>query len=253
MDNLSRIGIGERAPWGDFPPVIRAGGLGSLKDEPEYKAAKSGDQSAALDLVDRLLPTDTIRQIRTIIGNNNPLLLPVLAMEDTGNNKIPLAMAMTLAERLGLDTEQGLVQRERVGRTGAGADHRLAFNPTFVGNVKMRQAYLLIDDTLTMGGTLASLRGYVENRGGIVIAASVMSAHPGAVDIAVKPEMLHAIERKHGPAMNIYWMEEFGYGIDKLTQGEAGHIKAGATVDAIRNRIAAARDEGLRQMDARGA
>ena len=80
MDNLSRIGIGERAPWGDFPPVIRAGGLGSLKDEPEYKAAKSGDQSAALDLVDRLLPTDTIRQIRTIIGNNNPLLLPVLAV-----------------------------------------------------------------------------------------------------------------------------------------------------------------------------
>ena len=248
---MSRLGMGERAPWGSFPKVIRNGDLGALKDEREYQAAKSGDHEAALNLVDRLLAAETVSQIKAVIGDDRPLLLPVLAVEDAGNNKIPLAMAEVLADRLGLDVELGIVQREKVGRTGAGSDHRLAFNPTFAGDVKSGQNYLLLDDTLTMGGTVASLRGYVENRGGKVVAASVMTAHPGAVDLAVKPPILAAIEKKHGPAMDTYWKEAFGYGIDKLTQGEAGHLKAAASVDAIRTRIAAARHEGVERLDAR--
>jgi len=180
---VSTLGMGERAPWGSFPKVIRNGDLGALKDEREYQAAKSGDHEAALNLVDRLLTQKTVSQIKAVIGEDRPVLLPVLAVENAGNNKIPLAMAEVLADRLGLDVELGIVQREKVGRTGAGSDHRLAFNPTFAGDVQPGQKYLLLDDTLTMGGTVASLRGYVENRGGKVVAASVMTAHPGAVDL----------------------------------------------------------------------
>jgi hypothetical protein len=100
-----------------------------------------------------------------------------------------------------------------------------------------------------MGGTLASLRGYIENRGGHVLAGAVMNAHPGALDLAVKPNMLAAISTKHGPEMNNFWKEYFGYGIEQLTQGEAGHLKAAPSVDAIRNRIVAARNEGRRRLD----
>ena len=165
-------------------------------------------------------------------------------------NKIPLAMAEVLADRLGLDVDLGIVQRDKVGRTGAGSDHRLAFNPSFEGDVKAGQDYLVVDDTLTMGGTIASLRGYVENHGGKVVAAAVMTAHEGAVDLAVKPKMLAGIAEKHGPMMNEFWQETFGYGIDKLTQGEAGHLRAAPTVDAIRDRITAARHEGIERLDA---
>lgn len=247
---MSRLGIGERAPWGDFAPVIRNGDLGALQDEPEYQAAKAGDKQAALDLVDRLLTDDTVQRIKDQIGERKPLVLPVLAVEAAGNNKIPLAMAEVLAGRLGLDVELGTVQREKVGRTGAGSDHRLAFNPSFEGDVKAGQNYLVVDDTLTMGGTIASLRGYVENHGGKVVAASVMTAHEGAVDLAVTPKMLAGIAEKHGPMMNEFWQETFGYGIDKLTQGEAGHLRAAPTVDAIRDRITAARHEGIERLDA---
>ena len=111
---MSRLGIGERAPWGDFAPVIRNGDLGALQDEPEYQAAKAGDKQAALDLVDRLLTDDTVQRIM----------------------------------------------------------------------------------------------------------------------------------------MNEFWQETFGYGIDKLTQGEAGHLRAAPTVDAIRDRITAARHEGIERLDA---
>ena len=247
---MNKTGMGERAPWGDFPKVIRNGDLGALQDEPEYQAAKSGDKQAALLLVNRLLTDDTVQQIKKKLGVRKPLVLPVLAVEAAGNNKIPLAMGEVLADRLGLDVALNIGQREKVGRTGTGSDHRLAFNPSFKGNVKVEQEYLIVDDTLTMGGTIASLRGYIENRGGKVIAASVMTAHEGAIDLAVKRKMLEAIDRKHGPAMNQFWQETFGYGIEKLTQGEAGHLRAAATVDAIRVRITNARHAGIERLDA---
>lgn len=247
---MSKLGIGERTPWYDFPQVIRNGDLGALKNEPEYQAAKSGDMSAAIELVDRLLTDDTVGKIREQIGDGKPLVLPVLAVEAAGNNKIPLAMAEALADRLDLDVELGIIQSDKVGRTDSGADHRLAFNPTFEGDVKQGQKYLVVDDTLTMGGTVASLRGYVENRGGKVVAASVMTAHEGALNLPVKSSMLAAIENKHGPSINNFWQETFGYGTDKLTQGEAGHLKSAKTVDAIRERITAARHEGIERLGA---
>ena len=250
---MSKFGVGERAPWGDFPRVIRNDDLGALQDEPEYQAAKAGDKQAALDLVDRLLTDDTAQRIKDQTGDRKPLVLPVLAVEAAGNNKIPLAMAEVLADRLGLGIELGIVQREKVGRTGAGSDHRLAFNPSFKGDVKAGHDYLVVDDTLTMGGTIASLRGYVENHGGKVVAASVMTAHEGALDLAVKPKMLAGIAEKHGPVMNAFWQETFGYGIDKLTQGEAGHLRRAASVDEIRDRLAKARHEGIKRLDAAGA
>ncbi|WP_216360464.1 phosphoribosyltransferase [Vibrio mediterranei] len=243
---MSKLGIGERAPWHNFPKVVRNGDLGSLKNEPEYEAAKSGDILAAIVLVDRLITEPFVDGVREIIGSHRPLILPVLAVEAAGNNKIPLAMAEVLSDRIGLDIELGIVQNEKVGRTGAGADHRLAFNPTFDGIVRQGEYYLIIDDTLAMGGTLASLRGYVENRGGKVLAASVMTAHEGVLSLPVKATMVAGIESKHGPSMNQFWQETFGYGIDKLTQGEAGHLKSAKTVDAIRKRIIEARHEGVK-------
>lgn len=78
------------------------------------------------------------------------------------------------SHRLGLEVEYRIGQIDKVSRTNTGADHRLAFNPAFSGEVVQGQEYLIVDDNLTMGGTIASLRGYVENRGGKAIGASVI-------------------------------------------------------------------------------
>lgn len=249
---MSKFGIGDRAPWRDFPQVIRNDDLGTLKKEPEYEAAKSGDWDAALELVDKLLTGDTVTKIKELIGENKPKILPVLAIEESGRNKIPLAFATLLGMELGLDVETEIVQKDKVGRTNSKSDHRLAFNPTFTGKVEPGAKYLIVDDTLTMGGTIASLRGYVEKNGGEVVGASVMTAHPGALNLPVKQSKLNAIEAKHGTAVNDFWKEVFGYGIEELTQGEAGHINAAASLDSIRDRITTARNEGLKRLDESG-
>lgn len=240
----------ERAPWGDFPPIISNGPLKDLEKEPEYRAAKAGDWEAAITMTDRLITDRTIEEVKRHVGGDKQVkIVPVLAKEQQGSNKIPLAAAEILADRLGLEVEYNIIQDEKVYRTNSGSDHRLAYSPAFVGEVEIGRSYLILDDTLTTGGTLASLRGHIENRRGYVIGGVAMTAHPGALDIAVKPKMLTAIERNHGSSMNEYWKEEFGYEIDQLTQGEAGHLKNAASVDAIRERILAARDAYRRRTD----
>lgn len=243
--------MAERASWGNFPPIIRNGDLGELQKQPEYAMAKGGDTEAAQDIAERLVRVDLLDQIQHLIGSERPRIVPVLAEEASGRNKIPLAMAFTVGEKLGLDVDVSIYQQERVARTGEGADYRLAFNPSFGGPVIEGQSYLVFDDTLTMGGTIASLRGFLENRGGKVMAGAVMTAHPGALNIAIKPGMIHAINQKHGAAMDDFWKETFGYGIDQLTQGEAGHLRKSPSVDAIRTRIFEARHAVFSQANER--
>jgi protein traN len=235
----------ERAPWRDFPPVIRNGGLGSLKNEPEYAAAKGGNDIEAGRLVNKLLKEETVQQFREMIGDRKPVIVSVSATESAGRNKIPLAMAQALGSRLDLPVDTDIQQINKVSRTGSGIDHRFVFQPVFDGRVEAGRDYLIVDDTLAVGGTVAALRGYIENRGGHVVGAGVMTAHKGALNLPVKQAMIDNISRKHGNTMDNYWKEEFGYGIDQLTQGEAGHLNAARDVEQIRDRIAEARLQGI--------
>ena len=231
----------ERAPWCDFPRLIRNGSLAELKDAAGYTQAKAGDAEAAYDMVKSLLSTETLDNIRELAGGRVPILISVKAQESSGKNKIPEAMAHAIRASTGWPVDAEIVQINKPGRTGSGSSHRLAFQPVFDGKVEAGRDYLILDDNSTMGGTIASLRGYIENRGGRVIGAAVMSARETALDIVPTRNQLNEIQRKHGDAPNDYWTREFGYGIDRLTRAEAGVIRSAGVFDSIRDRIAAAR------------
>ena len=253
MNPISQNILSERAPWDDFPAVLRCGNLGDLKKDDRYDAAKAGDWEAAVGMVFDQITAEFVTAVVAMGGRGLRegvvRVMPLLAEEMTGRNKIPLAMAdvvVTLAnKKLGRQAfflETGICQATRSWRTNSGADHRLANCPVFAGDVAQGESYLLMDDTLSMGGTIAALRGYIKNRGGIVLGAAVMTAHEGSLNLQVTPKMIEKITAKHGQAMNEFWIEEFGYGIDQLTQGEAGHLRAASSVGSLRDRIAAARN-----------
>jgi len=235
-----------RVPWGDFPPVVRNGDLNSLSVEPEYRAAKQGDSLAALSLVSRKMTPEFIQAVASLQRNParpSPYLLPVMARETAGHNRLPLAVAAILERALGWRVCEDVVQTNHVGRTDQKADFRLLFSPDFLGEIEVGRDYVLLDDTLTMGGTVAALRGYIESHGGHVLGAAVMTAHPGALDIAIKTSMIERIGARHGDAMQILCQEVLGHGLEGLTQGEAGHFRAASSADSLRNRFAAARHE----------
>lgn len=233
----------QRSAWGNFPEVITNGKMGELKNEPEYEKAKAGDFISAGILINRLIRLETVEKIAEIIGDKNPIVVAVVAEEQRGANAIPYAIAQVIARELGLTVDTEIRQINKVSRTGKGINHRFAFQPLFGGNVQKGRDYFIVDDTLSVGGTIANLRGYIENNGANVIGAMVMTAYENALKLPISSKMLENIERKHGQSMNDFWLEEFGYGIDKLTIGEAGHLRAAENVEQIRARIFDAKNE----------
>ena len=92
-----------RTPWpANFPDVIIHCDLQARNAHPTYKAAKTGDITAAQQLVDDLLSPDSVRAIAHLVGSRQPLVVPVAAEERGGFNAIPDEMAQVLAAELGL-------------------------------------------------------------------------------------------------------------------------------------------------------
>ena len=223
-----------RTSWNDFPPVISNGKLGDLKNEPEYPAAKAGDVVQSALLVEKLLKDETVQEIKNLIGDNQPILVPIQSEEASGKNRIPQATAFALAEKLGLQVDENIYQSNTAKRTDTGIYHRYVSPPEFKGEVQTGKSYLIVDDTLSVGGTIATLKGYIENNGGKVIGSTVMTAHALKVDIPIQPNMLQSLQQKQG--LDEYWRNEFGYGVDKLTQQEAGHLRK-PTLEQIQERV----------------
>ena len=227
-----------RTAWNNFPPVISNGKLGDLKNEPEYPAAKAGDVVQSALLIEKLLKDETVQEIKNLIGDNQPILVPIQSEEASGKNRIPQATAFALAEKLGLQVDENIYQSNTSKRTDTGIYHRYVAPPEFKGEVQAGKSYLIVDDTLSVGGTIAMLKGYIENNGGKVIGSTVMTAHALKVDIPIQPNMLQSLQQKQG--LNEYWKQEFGYGVDKLTQQEAGHLRK-PTLEQIQERVQEAR------------
>jgi hypothetical protein len=238
-----------RTPWPHgFPEVIVHTTVAMRDAHPDYTSAKAGARDAAFRLVSALLSDTAVAKIRDVLGALRPIIIPVRAVETTGINLIPDAMGHDLARRLSFPVATvptDIVQTNTVGHTRASGFHRLVFQPTFEGPVETGQPYLLVDDHVGLGGTLANLRGHIERAGGQVVLVTTLCASRRSEVLALRPETLHALLEKHGAALEEYWREHFGFGLDALTEAEAGYLLRTPSVDAVRDRMAEAGGQGV--------
>ena len=241
-----------RSPLYDMPDVVILAEVRAAKTDPNYAAAKGGDALQAATLVKNLVRAGGIERVRRLLGGRQPTLSPVHAIETTGVNEIPIALAECLAEALSLPVELSVIQDNTVGHTGADGWHRLANAPVFSGDVVSGAEYLLIDDFIGQGGTLANLRGYIESKGGRVVGAATLTGKPYSARLASDRQLIEALKAKHGKALEDWWQEQYGYGFDCLTYSEARYLERAEDADAIRTRLLEAR-QGERLPQAPGA
>jgi hypothetical protein len=146
----------------------------------------------SLDLID----PHAVEQLRGINGGREAILLPVTALEITGINTIPDAMAQTLAEMLNWPVSLGdVVQTNKVGHTRAHAFNPLVTPAAFEGRVRKGADYVLVDDHVGVGGTLANLKGFLETNGGRVVGMTTLTESRDARQIALRPEVLGMLKR----------------------------------------------------------
>jgi hypothetical protein len=188
-----------------------------------------------------LLSEAAVEQIAALTLGQHVMILPVVAEEATGYNAIPDAMAQALAGKTGLEALAGAVtQANKVGHTRADGWHRLVTPAVFVGDVIRDGDYLLVDDHVGFGGTLANLKGFLEQGGARVIGMTTLTETSGARQIASRPPTLDRLSSKHGDQLDQFWLEEIGHGVDCLTEIEANYLCRVESFAAIKNRMAEA-------------
>ena len=229
-----------RTPWGNFPDVLIHASESAVKQHPAYKAAKSGDDEAATELVLDTFNTEKSLELGRIAGNVKPTLVSAHAFEREGVNAIPEIFADQLGQVLGWPVDTGVIQVNVVSHTGANGFWRLARQAEFDGPVQSACQYVLVDDFVGMGGTLANLKGYLESKGGKVLAAVSLTGKPHSAKLAPSPARLHELRVKHGTEFENWWFKRFAHTFDSLTESEARYLARTETADLIRDRIAAA-------------
>ncbi|HQA35646.1 MAG TPA: phosphoribosyltransferase [Casimicrobium huifangae] len=236
-----------------FPSVVIHAPESSVKKHADYWAAKRGDADAALRLVQATLSADAVGTLRGLIGNRRPTLVSAHALEREGVNAIPEALADELARLLTLAVDSSVVQTNVVSHTGADGFSRMARQAAFTGDIVAGTDYVLVDDFVGQGGTLANLRGIIEAAGGHVIAATALTGKPHSAVLSPTAEQLALLRAKHGQELEIWWNERFGHSFDCLTQSEARYLERTQDADTVRNRIAEAEQAGNRDEDSGAA
>lgn len=235
-----------RRPWSEFPDVLIHADESRVKQHRAYTAAKTGDAGAALELVRDVFDASLPERLRALVGNRLPVLVSAHAYEREGVNAIPEVLADVMAEILGWQVDNGVVQTNVVAHTGADGFSRLARQPAFDGAVTAGADYVMVDDFIGMGGTLANLRGHIESQGGRTLAAVVLTGKPHSAKLRLTADRLNELRNKHGAELERWWQERFGHTFDALTESEARYLVRTADIATVRDRIAAAEQAGNR-------
>jgi hypothetical protein len=230
----------KRFIWDNFPKVWIHAQEAVVKTNPAYKAAKSGKPDAAFQLVGDLISEEIVGRLGGLFQDQNPILVSAHAIEGMGVNAIPEVLADILAEHLGWRVDSGIVQTNIVSHTGADGFSRLARQAEFDGAVVPRECYIMVDDFIGQGGTLANLRSHIIMGGAKVFGATVLTGKSYSATLALTTETLDALRLKHGQELEKWWYQRFGFAFDCLTESEARYLLKTPNADRVRNKIAAA-------------
>jgi hypothetical protein len=240
IDNMTDWIQPPRTFWKDFPDVLIHASETAVKQHMAYPAAKSGDSDAAHDLVFANINLGKVQQLADLLTGRRPLLVSAHAFEREGVNAIPEVFADFLGYSLEWPVDPDIVQVNVVSHTGANGFWRLANQAEFAGPVRKGCEYVLVDDFVGMGGTLANMKGYIESQGGVVVAAVSLTGKPHSAKLAPTPERLKELRVKHGTELENWWVQRFAHTFDALTESEARYLTRTETAERIRDRIVGA-------------
>lgn len=249
-----RIGPHYRVPWNDRDPsyvrvsvkydIVKSGagdrGSGRVSQQ-RYRAAKfQRDFEAAAVIVDQFTKDEWVDRIVDdmlpfLEEGREPIVvwpMPGFAGSDFDHdgkpvtNALPAAIAAYLVEIVGGTLNESIIQIARPGRTKLSKIQRFLFQPKFEGEVDPSAVYLVVDDACTTGGTLASLRTHIVNKGGVIGAIATLCSPNGEdCPFPLASETLEMLLRSYGPDLREFWVEEIGHAVEHLSEGEGRTLR----------------------------
>ena len=77
-----------------------------------------------------------------------------------------------------------------------------------------------------------------------MLGATVLTGKPYSAKLAPDESQIQALRAKHGPDLEKWWQQSFGFGFECLTRSEARYLEKSADAQAIRDRLIEAGLEG---------
>ena len=223
----------------NLPNVMIASKLGSLEADDGYHDAKTGDTAAARKLVDGVLTPEFMDQLKDI---EDPIVTGVFSLEKEGSNAIPGAAAYVIAKHIGGDLDTEITPASAPKRTTMDGLGRIFARPQFDGQVEAGRNYILVDDTITQGGTFAAMAAHVQDGGGKIAALIALSGKTYSAILRADENLIGTLRNKIGDAEHAF-QRATGHDFEQLTASEARYLASYKPVDQLRNRIEAAADE----------
>jgi hypothetical protein len=210
---------------------FKAGGR-SLIRHPDYAAAKAGDAAAAGRLVQDLLPDELVTSVREAIGDS-PIVI-AYGQREGGN-----AIAAAVAERLAAVLPDATIARfgqAGAKHRGASAAERMMSPAELSGEVTRGARYLLVDDYLTLGSTMADLRSRITESGGDVVGLATLGRDRFTTRFAPDAATLDQLRAKF-PDLEDDWLEVTGAPFEALTEAEAKALLRFSDEGALKERV----------------
>jgi hypothetical protein len=220
----------------DIPDAILGNELGAAKELPQYKAAKSGSREAGDEVALALVNQSLLDKINAVGAGKAPILQPVYAVEASGENVIPQTAAFRIASSLGYEIGTTIIQSNSPKRTSMEGLERIFNRPSFFGHVEPNRSYIILDDTLTQGGTFAALEKHIVEGGGKVIAAVALTGKNYSAPLRITEGTLWKLRSAHGDIEEKF-KAETGRSFEALTESEARYLSNFKPAQEVRKRI----------------
>ena len=205
--------------------------MAAMKAHPAYAGAKSGDTKAARSLVQTFFKDSALAPAA---GDPVDYVVPVMQLDLSERwNALPLELARVAARTLKARILPLIVQDNVVYHTGADSWHRVSDQPSFTGKV-LPGNYLIVDDVVTLGSTLANLRGWIESNGGKVVLASTLSASIFSTRLVPEQSVVTGIKVRFSNELAPF-TEALGFPLDFLTQREARFVHGLKNLNSLRS------------------
>lgn len=218
----------------------------ALKSHPGYRKAKAGDEDAAVSLVSDL-GIDFVIRIAERLPSDIIFVAPH-AREAIGDNAIPQVFAAACGMIAKGEVDTDIVQVTRVFHTGADPMEPMNLRAEFEGSVTRDAHYVLVDDVMNMGGTLAELANHIRGQGGVVVAVILLVNAGRMKHLHPTRKVINELERRYGNEIT----EIFGIVPGSLTANEANYLIGFRSADEIRNRLIKAKKETNLRLRSKG-
>lgn len=138
-----------------------------------FDKAKAGDMASALAYTGQLYSAALARALK--YRHPKAWIVPVIAENPEGRNRIPLALATHVAKASGMKLTRDIVQTSTGKRRGAGLLEHITMPIMFAGKVRKGQEYVIVDDHNTSGTTFQAMRTFIEANGGKVVECMALT------------------------------------------------------------------------------